>query len=63
MCERCTKLEAALRQIEERIAELDDILDTIRMHGVEREYGWMMVPKVEWEQAFERAGFPKSRPE
>lgn len=45
-----------IKALTERLAELEDILDTIHMHGVEREHGWVMVPKTEWEQAFERAG-------
>ena len=46
-----------------RIAALEDALDTLHMHAALEDGpapGWVMVPRVEWEQAMERAGFPKS---
>lgn len=42
-----------------RIAELEAVLDDIHIQGIERAAGWMMVPKVEWDQAFERAKLKK----
>ncbi len=52
----------AWRESRERIVELEAALDDLHMHGVEREYQWMMVPKVEWDQVFKRAGLRKSTP-
>lgn len=47
-CEICDR--------DKRIAELEAALDDLRTQAVEREYGWMMVPKVEWNQTFKRIG-------
>jgi hypothetical protein len=39
-----------------RIAVLEEALDDIWMHGVDGPTAaWVMVSKVEWDQAFERA--------
>jgi hypothetical protein len=50
---------AALRS---RIARLEGALDDILTHGVEgpTKY-WMMVPRVEWDQAVERAKIEVSK--
>ena len=44
----------AYEALKQHIEKLAEALDTIHMHGIEAGAGWIMVPKVEWEQAFER---------
>lgn len=41
---------------EKRVAELEEVLDDIFVHGVVGPTpDWMMVPRVEWDQAVQRA--------
>lgn len=54
-CDECT-LERLDPQALHRIDELETALDDLLMQGVEGPTkDWMMVPRVEWDQAVERA--------
>lgn len=51
----CNPVEVG-QAAERRIVELEDVIDDILVHGVEGPTkDWMMVPRVEWDQAAQRA--------